>query len=96
MATASLYIELDDEIGVLAANEIEIHVDFTYWPGQPQTRWEPGYGPEVRDWSWEFADDDANVPLPMVVHDAIEKYVTYQMLNDPHGWVDSAICNEEF
>jgi hypothetical protein len=87
--TTSLYIDISEVEGT--ALEAEILVDFDYTPGQRQTYTDPGYGPEVTDWTWRFADDADNVPLPMIVHAAIESFVSDQMVNDPHGWVEKAI-----
>jgi len=90
-ATASLYVETGDDDEITLTGEIEIIVDFTYTPGQPQTYDEPGYGPEITDWSGRLADD--SVPLPMAAQQALDKFVEYHMQNDPHGWVDSALCD---
>lgn len=87
-ATAHLFIDISELEGTEL--DLEIIVDFDYWEGQKQTRDEPGYGPEVEDFKWriEGAED---VVLPMVVHNALDAYVTDQMLNDPNGWVEDAI-----
>lgn len=87
-ATAHLFIDISELEGTEL--DLEIVVDFQYWEGQKQTRWEPGYGPEVEDFQWRIKGAE-DVALPMVVHAALDAYVTDQMLNDPHGWVEKAI-----
>lgn len=93
-ATAELYIDISEHCDICSELETTIIVDFDYTRGQAQTYWEPGYGPEVTDWSWriEGAED---VPLPMVVHAAIESFVADHMQNDPQGWVERAIERAE-
>lgn len=89
-ATAELYIDISEHCDICSEVETTIIVDFDYTPETQPTRWEPGYGPEVADWSWriEGAED---VALPMCVNAAIEAFVHDHMQNDPHGWVQTAI-----
>jgi len=93
--STSLYLEVGtDADEACVYDEVEIKVVFTYRPGQPDTWDEPGYGPEVSDWSFSLPED-MDVPLPMAAQAALEKFVEYHMVNDPHGWVDRAICADE-